>query len=168
MTGPSPPLVIKGWSVFAHPLFVDQLDALMAEVERARRKDPRTHLRKNAAKRLAAIARLAFEIIPEDPTRPEYRLGGGLGPDRRHWFRAKLFQQYRLFFRYSDTARVIIYAWVNDEQTKRAHESGSDAYLVFQRMVARGHPPDDWVELQAEAAAQAPRLRASVDRIKDA
>ena len=160
------PLVVNGWSIFAHPLFLDQLDALMAQVEKARARDPGTYLQKNAAKRLAAIARLAFDLIPQDPTRAEYRLGDTLGPDHRHWFRAKFFQQHRLFFRYSAAARVIIYAWVNDEHTKRAYESGSDAYRVFQRMIARGHPPDDWSALLAEATAQAGRLRGSLGRLK--
>ena len=37
--------------------------------------------------------------VPET-VRPEYRQGGTLGDDRKHWFRAKFLQQYRLFFRY--------------------------------------------------------------------
>jgi toxin YhaV len=40
-----------------------------------------------------AIARLAFDIIPQDPTRSEYRQGGTLGDDRKHGFRAKFFHQ---------------------------------------------------------------------------
>jgi toxin YhaV len=48
-----------------------------------------------------------------------------------HWFRAKFFQQYRLFFRYHRESRIIIYAWVNDEESKRAYESASDAYRTF-------------------------------------
>ena len=152
------PLAIGGWTIFAHPLFLDQIEALIADVEKARAKDPKNYRRKNATKRLAAIARLAFEVIPQDPARPEYRQGDALGEDRRHWFRAKFFQQYRLFFRFSAARRVIIYAWVNDEETLRAYESGTDAYRVFKRMIDRGAPPDDWARLQAEAGAAATRL----------
>ena len=99
-------------------------------------------MRKNAAKRLEAIKRLTFDIIPQDPTRPEYRQGGALGERYRHWFRAKFFQQYRLFFRYHTPSRIIIIGWVNDEKTKRAYESTEDAYRVFARMLDTGHPPD--------------------------
>ena len=152
------PLVVGGWSIFAHPLFLDQIEALIADVEKARQKDPQNYRRKNATKRLAAIARLAFEIIPQDPARPEFRQGDALGGDRRHWFRAKFFQQYRLFFRFSAAERVIVYAWVNDEGTLRARESGTDAYLVFKRMIERGTPPDDWTALRTEARAAAERL----------
>ena len=50
----------------------------------------------------------------------EYRKGGTLGDEHKHWFRAKFFQQYRLFFRYHGPSKVIVLAWVNDEDTKRA------------------------------------------------
>jgi toxin YhaV len=29
----------------------------------------------------------------------------------------------------------------------RASGSKSDPYIVFQRMLERGHPPDDWADL---------------------
>nr|WP_230385221.1 type II toxin-antitoxin system YhaV family toxin [Pseudomonas monteilii] len=90
---------------------------------------------------MVAIKRLAFDIIPQDPTRAEYRQGGTLGDDRKHWFRAKFFQQCRLFFRYHAASKIIVLAWVNDEASK-----------VFKRILIHGHPPDDWDELLNEAA----------------
>lgn len=152
------PLVVNGWTLFAHPVFLDQLDALTAQVEALKRKDPQGYAKKNASKRLAAIAKLAFEVIAQDPTRPEYRQGTTLGDAHRHWFRAKFFQQYRLFFRFHAHAKVIVFAWVNDEDTKRAYESADDAYRVFRRMLDSGHPPSDWGELLAEAQVESPRL----------
>lgn len=152
------PLVVNGWTLFAHPVFLDQLDALTAQVEALKRKDPQGYAKKNASKRLAAIAKLAFEVIAQDPRRPEYRQGTTLGDAHRHWFRAKFFQQYRLFFRFHAHAKVIVFAWVNDEDTKRAYESADDAYRVFRRMLDSGHPPSDWGELLAEARVESPRL----------
>jgi len=125
------PLVVNGWTVFAHPMFLDAVEVLLQEVEELKGKDPVGFVRKNATKRLAAIARLAFEVIPDNPERPEYRQGKTLGAAHKHWFRAKFFQQYRLFFRYHAPSKVIVYAGVNDENTKRAYESGDDAYLTF-------------------------------------
>jgi toxin YhaV len=145
------PLLIHGWTVFGHPLFLAQLEALMQQVEALKQKDPGGYLKKNAAKRLAAISRLAFDVIPQDPTRPEYRQGNTLGEGHKHWFRAKFFQQYRLFFRYHTPSKVIVFAWVNDEDTKRAYQSDDDAYRVFRQMLESGHPPDDWDQLLAEA-----------------
>ena len=152
-----PQLVVNGWSLFAHPLFLDQVDALSVKVASAKAKDPKTYKQKNSTKRLAAIAKLAFEVIPVDPARPEYRQGGTLGEGHKHWFRAKFFQQYRLFFRFHAAQRIIIYAWVNDEDTKRAYGSGDDAYLVFRSMLDSGHPPSDWDALLNEARSSAKR-----------
>jgi toxin YhaV len=149
--GTSAPLVIHGWTVFAHPLFLAQIESLAQQVKAFKEKDPIGYVKKNASKRLAAITKLAFDVIPQDPTRPEYRQGDTLGGDYRHWFRAKFFQQYRLFFRYHAPSKVIVFAWVNDEDTRRAYESNNDAYRVFRKMLESGHPPDDWNRLLTEA-----------------
>lgn len=82
-----------------------------------------------------------------------------MGDEHKHWFRAKFFQQYRLFFRYHAPSKVIVFAWVNDEDTRRAYESSDDAYRVFRKMLESGHPPDDWGQLLAEARAERGRLR---------
>jgi toxin YhaV len=129
--GKSAPLLIHGWTVFAHPLFLAQLESLAAQVELLKAKDPVGYVNKNATKRLAAIAKLAFDVIPQDPTKPEYRQGHTLGGDHKHWFRAKFFQQYRLFFRYHAPSQVIV--------------------------LASGQPPDDWDQL-LKASQTAGRL----------
>ncbi|MBC7636929.1 MAG: type II toxin-antitoxin system YhaV family toxin [Acetobacteraceae bacterium] len=146
-----PGLVVNGWTILVHKLFVDQIAATVTEIERARSKDPINFSKKNCAKRLAAILKLAFEDIPHNPANPIYRQGGTIGPAFTHWYRAKFFQQYRLFFRYDLKARIIIYAWVNDDDTKRAYDSRTDAYAVFGKMLANGNPPNDWASLMAAA-----------------
>ena len=152
-------LVIHGWTVFAHPLFMAQVESLVEQVEALKKKDSTGYVKKNATKRLAAIARLAFDVIPQDPARAEYRQGGTLGDDRKHWFRAKFFQQYRLFFRYHAAAKMIVYAWVNDDNTKRAYESNDDAYSVFRKMLESGHPPGNWNQLLRQAELAGHRLQ---------
>ncbi|MEI7607912.1 MAG: type II toxin-antitoxin system YhaV family toxin [Rhodospirillaceae bacterium] len=153
------PLVVNGWTIYAHPLFLDQVDAMATHVQLLKQKDFTGYVKKNATKRLAAIAKLAFEVIPEDPTRGEYRQGNTLGSEHKHWFRAKFFQQYRLFFRFHAQAKIIVYAWVNDEDTKRSYESADDAYHVFRKMLDNGHPPSDWEQLLIEAKQGAERLQ---------
>ncbi len=154
----STPLVINGWSIFAHPLFVDQIDDLESQVKKLRKKDPVNYTKKNATKRLAAILKLAFKVIPQDPTLTEYRQGTTLGEQHKHWFRAKFFQQYRLFFRFHSESKIIVYAWVNDENNKRVYNSKADAYRVFEKMLIDGHPPDSWEDLLSEAKAASKRL----------
>lgn len=132
------PLLIHGWTIFVHPLFLEQIRVLSQQIEAFKQKDPIGYMKKNASKRLAAINKLAFDVIPQDPTRMEYRQGGTLGNEHKHWFRAKFFQQYRLFFRYHASSKVIVFAWVNDDDTKRAYQSKDDAYQVFRRMLESG------------------------------
>lgn len=166
-TDKTAPLVMHGWTIFVHPLFLAQIEALILQVESLKQKDPVGYVKKNASKRLAAITKLAFDVIPQDPTRPEYRQGGTLGDAHKHWFRAKFFQQYRLFFRYHAAAKVLVFAWVNDDDSKRAYESSDDAYRVFRKMLEGGHPPDDWDMLLAEARAENASLRSLLAGIEE-
>lgn len=140
-------ILINEWYLFAHPLFLYQLEQLLKEVENLRKKDPIQYKEKNATKRLAAITKLIFDKIPQDPTLPEYRQGATLGNEYKHWFRAKFFQQYRLFFRFHLKSKIIVYAWVNDENTRRAYNDKSDAYATFKKMLKKGNPPNDWETL---------------------
>ncbi|MGX1321805.1 hypothetical protein AB7M17_005258 [Bradyrhizobium sp. USDA 377] len=49
--------------------------------------------------------------------------------------------------------KVIIFSWVNDEQTLRTRGAKSDAYAVFKRMLDDGNPPDSWDVLFAACKA---------------
>jgi toxin YhaV len=156
-------IVINDWHIFAHELFLDRVEELLVQVENLRQKYPNDYQQKNATKRLAAIYKLVFDVIPQDPTRSEYRQGTTLGDDYKHWFRAKFFQQHRLFFRYHQESKIIVFAWVNDENSKRAYGSKTDAYLVFQKMLQTAHPPDDWNQLLEESKIEIDRLEKIID-----
>ena len=143
-------LIVNGWCLLAHPLFLSQFERLIEDVEKDCKKHPLHYKEKNSAKRLAAVQKLIFEKIPQDPTLPEYRQGTTLGNSYKHWFRAKFFQQYRLFFRYHLESKIIVYAWLNDENSRRAYGSKSDAYHVFKKMLSLGCPPNDWDTLLKE------------------
>jgi len=112
-------------------------------VESLSQKNPDTYQKKSATKRLEAVTKLAFDIIPQDPTRDIYRQGKTLGEENKHWFRAKFYQQYRLFFRYHLERKIIVLGWINDPKTKRAYGSKNDAYRVFEKMLEDGFPPND-------------------------
>lgn len=144
-------LVVNGWTLYQHPCFSDQVDALKDVVENKRRKDPSGYVHSADAKLLAAIFRLTTVVIPSNPSDPSFRQGKTLGGEHTNWFRAKFFQQYRLFFRFDTRAKIIIYAWVNDTLTKRAYDSKTDAYAVFKKMLEDGYPPNSWDELKAQS-----------------
>lgn len=149
-------LKVKGWQVAAHPLFLAQLEKLIAAVERDRGKDPAGYSSLVNAKLLVAMGKLAFDIIPNDPAAPTYRQGETLGTDRKHWFRAKFGNgRFRLFFRFRSGLKIILYAWVNDDQSLRTYGGKNDTYRVFGRMLDFGNPPDGWDALMKAADAEA-------------
>jgi toxin YhaV len=145
------PVVVNGWALYVHPQFLAALEERVAAVEAAKRKNPSDYRRSDDAKILAAVRHLIFERIPANPGDKQFRLGGTLGPTHKNWFRAKFFQQYRLFFRYDSRAKAIVYAWLNDAETLRAYGKKTDAYAIFAAKLAIGNPPDDFAALLKSA-----------------
>lgn len=138
-----------GWNLLFHECLIEQLQILKAAAERAEKQDP-SNFQSNANVRLfAALSKLIFDAVPSDPNREEYRQGNTMGTGFRHWRRAKIGRRFRLFFRFDSKSRIIIFAWVNDENNLRSSGSKSDPYAVFQRMLERGNPPDDWSALMS-------------------
>jgi toxin YhaV len=156
-------LTINRWTILAHPLFLDQLEKLIATVEVLKAKRPEDFQKSGDAKLLAALVQLVSNTIPSDPTAAIYRQGSTLGGDRKHWFRAKFGNgRFRLFFRYSSAQKVIIFAWVNDETSLRTYGARTDAYKVFKSMLDDGNPPDGWDQLYKAASAKSATDRMSV------
>lgn len=138
---------INEWALINHPLFEAQLQKLEAEVEKKGKQS-------FAGKLLRSIEKITNEVVPNDPSSKVFRQGLTLGPENKHWRRVVFHQQYRLFFRYDSRMKVIIYVWINDEDTKRAYESKTDAYRVFQKMLESGYPPGDFAELLKQSGFQ--------------
>ncbi|MBA4073236.1 MAG: toxin [Gemmatimonas sp.] len=107
-------------------------------------------------KLLAHVKDLMFNEIPQNPGAARYRHGGSALGGHREWFRGKTGNgRYRLFYRFDSTARIIIFAWLNDSGTLRTYGSSTNAYQVFGKMLAAGNPPADWDALLVAAAAEA-------------
>jgi toxin YhaV len=149
-------VVVNGWRLFTHPLFAQQLEQLVAQVEALAAKDPANYRDQPATKLLATIRRHILEIIPRDPNAPEFRQGNTLGEDTRHWFRAKFHQRYRLFYRFSSRDKVIIYAWVNDENSLRKSGAKTDPYALFRNMLTSGNPPSSMSQLLSTSTEISP------------
>lgn len=131
----------NGWTLLFHDCIVGQLEILAKSYTKHRNPGAKPNA---DAKLFAGIAKLTHQVIPIDPGDPRYRQGKTLGDARKHWFRAKFQGRFRLFFRYSTNAKIIVYAWVNDETTLRKKGGKNDPYAVFQKMLDSGVPPDDW------------------------
>jgi len=127
-----------------HEGVIVQLRKLQEAVARAEQNDPQGFESNANVNLFRALSHLIMDGVPSDPGRDEFRQGNTLGTAYRHWRRAKIGRRFRLFFRYDSKSRVIVYAWVNDEHTLRSAGSKSDPYAVFEKMLGRGNPPDDW------------------------
>lgn len=145
-----------GWTLLFHEGVIEQFRKLQTAAERAEQNDPRGFESNANVKLFRALSQLIMEVVPTDPSRDEFRQGNTLGVAYRHWRRAKIGRRFRLFFRYDSRTKVIVFAWVNDEQTLRAAGSKSDPYAVFEKMLGRGNPPDDWAALVAASKASLP------------
>ena len=142
-----------GWNLLFHECLIEQLQKLEVAARRAKTQDPRGFESNANVKLFNALARLLLETVPSGPDREEYRQGNTMGAAFRHWRRAKIGRRFRLFFRFDSRSRVIIFAWVNDENTLRSSGSKTDPYPVFRGMLERGHPVDDWATLRAACTA---------------
>jgi len=145
---PNSPFDIRnGWKLYMYSAFQRSYDSLVAEVAALRTDDPEGYASSPKAKLLKRVNEIILEEIPADPGHKSYRQGSTLGSQYKDWFRAKFLRRFRLFFRYNTKERVIIYCWVNDENTLRKAGSGTDPYKVFAKMVKNGNPPNDWDDL---------------------
>lgn len=134
-------IVAHGWRIYPHPALLEQLDALETQVI------AQANPQGNAAKVLKWALEAMFDSIPADPTLKRYRQGRTLGKEYTGWFRDKYGGRFRLFFRYDAEDKTLVFAWINDEQTKRTRGAKNDAYAVFRKMLDEGYPPNSWDEL---------------------
>lgn len=136
-----------GWTLLFHECLREQFQKLEAAVTRAQSQNPESFESNANVKLFNALSKLILETIPSNPNHEEYRQGNTMGATFRHWRRAKIGRRFRLFFRFDSNTRIIVFTWVNDEHTLRCAGSRSHPYTVFQKMLQRGHPPDDWAAL---------------------
>lgn len=145
---------INGWQIFYYKAFAAALDELEAEVTRLAARDPKGYKAHPKTRLLASVYEAIARRVPANPEDAQFRLGRTLGPVNRHWRRVEkgLPDRYRLFFRFaSKPVRLIVFAWLNDEDTLRKAGSKTDVYAAFQRMLARGEVPGDIAALLKES-----------------
>jgi toxin YhaV len=142
-------VVRNGWQIYVWEGFRQTWTRLRAEVERLRAKDPANYRQHPTTIFLRDLRDIVLSQVPSNPDHKRYRLGKTLGAAYRHWRRVKFRGRFRLFFRYSSSHRVILFVWLNDENTLRKAGSRTDVYAVFQSMLERKQPPTSWNDLLA-------------------
>lgn len=123
--------VINGWRILFHPVFAKRFAALRNEAERLKGSLTDEQYRQHpTAKLLTGVTQLIQQQVPADPNAPDFRLKGDLAKFRRAKGKG-LPPRYRLFWVFSSKARVIIFLYLNDEDTLRKEGSPRDPYQIF-------------------------------------
>lgn len=138
-------MVVNGWRIYCFQPFRLALDELERDVSSLAARHPGSYRSHPKTKLLASVHRAVTATVPADPGHADFRLGKSLGPGHGNWRRVKkgLPARYRLFFRYSSKPiPVIVFAWLNDEDTLRKAGSKTDVYEAFRRALERGEVPD--------------------------
>lgn len=144
-------------------IFETRIILLLNRARWLKKHNPKTYQSHPDFKLLQSVWRVMQESR-KDPKHDRYLLGNTLGTTNRHWRRCKegLPQRYRLFFRFSSSERICVYAWLNDENTLRNAGSKSDVYTVFKHLLNKGLVPQEFADLLANSAALNPKLDAAL------
>ena len=146
-----------GWTRLRWDACATAWDALVADVVQRRAQDPEGYKAHPRTKFLKRLSDVVLNQVPSGPGHDRYRLGTTLGNDATFWRRAKYNRRFRLCFRYRSDGKLIVYAWLHDEETLRQAGGKRDPYTVFRAMLERGKPPSSWQEL-IEASAEGPSV----------
>ena len=127
-----------------HDFYAERVCILKTHIKKLKKTlSPEDFQQHEDVKFAARLRKATQEIIPEDPNKPEYVLSGELRKFRRY---KQGLKRYRLFFAFSKEPAIILYLYINDEQTLRKEGSKNDPYQIFSNYVKKGyfsHDPQD-------------------------
>jgi toxin YhaV len=149
-------MIVNGWQLYYYRAFATTLNELEESVAKLAERDPSGYKSHPATRLLASIYHAITQAVPADPDHPSFRLGKTLGSEFTNWRRVKhsLPDRYRLFFRFaSKPVKIIVYAWINDEDTLRKAGAKTDVYAAFRRMLERGEVPSSIEDLLQSSSA---------------
>lgn len=146
--------MVTSWNLYYFKLFADILNALEIEVTRLKSEKPFEEYRRHPKTLLlkSVFEQISVEV-PKNPNDKKFFLGNTIGKNNADWRRVKkgLPQRYRLFFKFLSAKQLVIYAWLNDENTYRKDGSKTDVYVVFGNMLKAGIVPSNIDELMKGA-----------------
>ena len=127
-----------------HVFYYQRIEQLKEQVKTLHDKLSPEEFKQHEIIKLAYRIRKADqEIIPQNPDRLEYCLGGELRKYRRY---KQGLQRYRLFFCFSNHPKIILYLYLNNEKHLRKSGDKNDPYQEFKKLVAKryfSYNPED-------------------------
>ncbi len=147
----------QGWSLWFAELFDARWRGLRERVKHLKATlDAQAFNAHPEVKLFTALVNIVHELVPTDPDAAQFLLGNTLGTQHRGWRRVKghgLPGRMRLFFKFSASRKIIVYAWLNDAKTLRKQGHATDVYAVFQRMLQAGDPPAGFEALMGRVSS---------------
>ncbi len=105
-----------GWTLLFHDRVIEQLRGLQARAECAKQDDRQGCEGYANLGLFHTLSRLILEVVPSNPSRDAYVPDNMQGQIGGHWRRVEIGRSFQLFFRYDSKARVIVFAWIHEEQ----------------------------------------------------
>src|SRR5487761_1396886 len=134
----------NGWHILFNEPFTTRYGDLSARVRDLKRSlTAEEYGRHPDVKLFSALYRIVYEIVPENPDHADFRLRGDLKKFRRVKGKG-LPRRYRLFFMYMESAKAIIFLYVNDERSMRKQGDDDDPYERFAVLVRLGRVSADF------------------------
>lgn len=119
-----------------HEFYRERVELLKQRVAKLKRTlSEKDFLQHEVVKLAFRIRRATFEVIPDDPDKPEYKLKGPLKKYRRY---KQGLNRYRLMYFFSEQPPIIVYLYINDEKHLRKDGDKNDPYQEFSRLVDKG------------------------------
>jgi len=97
------------------------------------------------AKLFSALYKVIYEVVPDNPNHPNFRLEGELRKFRRVKGKG-LPARFRLFFIFMKSAKAIVFLYMNDRKSLRKEGASRDPYKTFSRLIQQGDIGSDFEE----------------------
>ena len=126
-----------------HELYHQRIQQLKARVRELKERLEPSEFRRHETVKLAVRIRDAEDEIAEDPDRRDYLLRDELRKFRRY---KKGLGRYRIIFCFSNHPPIILFLYLNTEDSLRKEGGRRDPYEEFKSLLRRGrvsHDPTD-------------------------
>ena len=127
----------NGWKLLYHPVFGDRYAELRDHVGVLKKRLSTVDFQRHPeVKLVAAVRRVVLEIIPQDPSRPDFRLKDDLAKFRRVKGYG-LPDRYRLFYAFSQKEKVVILLCLSVQEATLLRPGGGLWYHRTSHYAAR-------------------------------
>ncbi len=134
---------MKGYLLKYHEFYHQRIQELKERVKELDQRLRPEEFRRHEVVKLALRVRRAEQEIAQDPNRPEYLLHGELRKFRRY---KRGLGRYRIIFCFSEQPPIIVFLYLNTEESLRKEGGRHDPYEEFKAFLRRGgvsHDPQD-------------------------